>query len=236
MSSFTGKVDDSEDAMLLIEACRLGRIPNAGRRLSKAECARVIKSGAVFVWREGSNIDEVCRWTDGRKWGKSRIDGVFLVYNERVPPRQARTCATLVHSNEEPLVKKAVTLKLKNGERFRLVAYYCESDIPNLVSPKSEENLQRISVQRDLYPEMNRAEQYDKNENDRKRKKSRASSSATGASRANSRDQETFGILFSSTILYFIFISSRCISVFWAQINRWTTWSAIVNVTTRIFN
>jgi hypothetical protein len=157
--SYYGKIEDSEDAILLIEACRLGRIHNAGRRLSSHERDHSIRSGAIFVWREGSSIDEVSRWTDGRRWEKSRIQGAFLVYNER--PSDRNTSHRI--ANQAPLTKKAVTLNLKNNERYHLIAYYRQEDLPDLVSPRADNFLNDIQVQRSLYPRMTRNEIYGKN-------------------------------------------------------------------------
>ena len=165
MASYQGiKVENSQDVILLIEACRTGRIPNAGRRLSQHERDNEIRSGAVFIWREGSNIDEVARWTDGRKWEKSRIQGPFLVYNERIMASQfyGPSAPPFDYDSPPQLIKRAVKILLNNQERYHLVAYHYEQDLKNLVAARNDAFLQSIPIPRNLYPKMTRNELYGK--------------------------------------------------------------------------
>ncbi|KAF7972394.1 hypothetical protein HWV62_18038 [Athelia sp. TMB] len=99
---FHGAVDNTVDALRLVAAARRGVIPRVLRRLNDVERRALVVSGAVFVfavgesrikrWTDGrvwspSRIDgnflsRIKRWTDGRVWSPSRIDGNFLVYRE----------------------------------------------------------------------------------------------------------------------------------------------------------
>src|SRR5882762_5429464 len=74
---FFGIVESTIQALRLAHAARLGVIPRILRRLSKRERAEMIVSGAVFVF----DVEEsgIRRWTDGRTFSPSRIDGNFLV-------------------------------------------------------------------------------------------------------------------------------------------------------------
>lgn len=82
----------------VLEAARLGLVPRVTRRLTGHERS-MIRPGTVWVWEEGRSghltlpkshnlpgaIAEtnMRRWTDGRRWGASRVGGGgFLVYTE----------------------------------------------------------------------------------------------------------------------------------------------------------
>lgn len=68
------------DAIHILESVRLGLIPRVTRRLTGHERA-MIRPGTVWVWEEEET--NMRRWTDGRRWGASRVGGGgFLVYRE----------------------------------------------------------------------------------------------------------------------------------------------------------
>ncbi|ORZ05337.1 gluconate transport inducer 1/Pac2 [Lobosporangium transversale] len=80
-----GQIRDTLDALIIFEACRQGVLPRITRRLLAAERASLpdptlIVPGSVFVFDESES--GICRWTDGRIWSPSRINGNFLVYKE----------------------------------------------------------------------------------------------------------------------------------------------------------
>ncbi|KAI8604577.1 gluconate transport inducer 1/Pac2, partial [Dissophora ornata] len=81
-----GRIDDTLDALIILEACRQGVLPKINRRLLAAERGELkdspslISPGSVFVFDEEES--GICRWTDGRIWSPSRICGNFLVYRE----------------------------------------------------------------------------------------------------------------------------------------------------------
>ncbi|ORX70325.1 hypothetical protein DL89DRAFT_207253, partial [Linderina pennispora] len=87
METYYGFVSTSEDALALFEACRLGYKQRVPRRLSDAERA-AIRSGSIFVWEE--NESGMKRWTDGRSWSPSRVQGCFLTYHEWEGRRRAQ--------------------------------------------------------------------------------------------------------------------------------------------------
>ncbi|KJA29532.1 hypothetical protein HYPSUDRAFT_221157 [Hypholoma sublateritium FD-334 SS-4] len=76
---WSGWIETTGDALLILEAARQGLIPRVTRRLSNAE-RRVITSGSVFVFDEDES--HIKRWTDGFFWTPSRILGNFLLYHE----------------------------------------------------------------------------------------------------------------------------------------------------------
>ena len=79
METYQGYVKTPGDAVVLFEACRLGLLPRVQRRLSEKE-RQLIKSGSVFVWDEREA--GMRRWTDGKSWSASRVNGSFLTYRE----------------------------------------------------------------------------------------------------------------------------------------------------------
>ncbi|KAJ2080649.1 Gluconate transport-inducing protein [Coemansia sp. RSA 988] len=87
METYYGFVSTSEDALALFEACRLGYKQRVPRRLSDGERA-AIRSGSVFVWEECES--GMKRWTDGRSWSPSRVQGCFLTYHEWEGRRRAQ--------------------------------------------------------------------------------------------------------------------------------------------------
>jgi hypothetical protein len=79
---FFGIVETTVQALRLVRAARLGVIPRVIRRLNDRERSQMIASGAVFVF--SAEESGIRRWTDGRLFLSSRIDGNFLVSERRV--------------------------------------------------------------------------------------------------------------------------------------------------------
>lgn len=75
---WTGWIETTGDALLILEAARRGLIPRVTRRLVDSE-RKMITSGSVFVFDEDES--GIKRWTDGFFWSPSRILGNFLVYH-----------------------------------------------------------------------------------------------------------------------------------------------------------
>ena len=76
---WSGWIETTGDALLILEAARRGLIPRVTRRLVDAE-RKMITSGSVFVFDEDES--GIKRWTDGLFWSPSRILGNFLLYRE----------------------------------------------------------------------------------------------------------------------------------------------------------
>lgn len=76
---WTGWIETTGDALLILEAARRGLIPRVTRRLVDSE-RKMISSGSVFVFDEDES--GIKRWTDGFFWSPSRILGNFLLYRE----------------------------------------------------------------------------------------------------------------------------------------------------------
>ncbi|KIJ61293.1 hypothetical protein HYDPIDRAFT_116039 [Hydnomerulius pinastri MD-312] len=83
------RVRSPQDAQVIFHAVALGVLPMVTRRLD-AEERRAISSGSIFVWEErGPNPEAtglgIERWTDGKRWGPSRVRDEFLFYQEKDP-------------------------------------------------------------------------------------------------------------------------------------------------------
>lgn len=83
------RVRSPQDAQIIFHAVALGVLPMVTRRLDTEE-RRLITSGCVFVWEERGPSPEATglgieRWTDGKRWGPSRVRDEFLFYQEKDP-------------------------------------------------------------------------------------------------------------------------------------------------------
>ena len=119
MTSHTGFMENLHDGLLLIEAARTGLLPKVPHRLTSKE-HDLIQSGSIFIWSE--NDVNIKRWTDGRNWSNSRLKGRFLIYKET--------------KTEVPMRKKTLCARTISGEKFHVICYYYEHDIPNLSKPR----------------------------------------------------------------------------------------------------
>ncbi|KAG0701274.1 Gti1/Pac2 family-domain-containing protein [Suillus ampliporus] len=83
------RVRSPHDAQIIFHAVALNVLPMVTRRLDTEE-RRSISSGCVFVWEERGPSPEATglgieRWTDGKRWGPSRVRDEFLFYQEKDP-------------------------------------------------------------------------------------------------------------------------------------------------------
>lgn len=99
---WSGWIETTGDALLILEAARRGLIPRVTRRLVDSE-RKMITSGSVFVFDEDES--GIKRWTDGFFWSPSRILGNFLLYRETdkrgAGHRGARSDASSSDINEQ---------------------------------------------------------------------------------------------------------------------------------------
>ncbi|KAI5293463.1 hypothetical protein KEM52_005516 [Ascosphaera acerosa] len=82
--TYVGYVSSTQDALILFEGAFRGSLLSVHRRPHDRERAQVVRSGACFIYEEGSS--GIRRWTDGITWSPSRILGNFLVYRELDKP------------------------------------------------------------------------------------------------------------------------------------------------------
>ncbi len=103
--TWRGHVNTTMDALVLFEACLLGRMNHVPRRPQDRERDNLIRSGNVFIYEEHSS--GIKRWTDGYNWSPSRILNNFLIYRELEK--------AFAPGEKKKLLKKNNKLSNKNG-------------------------------------------------------------------------------------------------------------------------
>ncbi|KAJ2555108.1 Gluconate transport-inducing protein, partial [Coemansia sp. RSA 1933] len=149
--TYHGYVETTDDALRILEACRRGTLKRRSRRLCESERTN-ISSGSLFVWDESES--GIRRWTDGKRWSPSRVNGCFLVYTELHPrPSSSRTSDIPL---ENGLVKKALSLFTNTTSKLHLVCYFRKEDVDKgrLKTPAEDPLLCNIKIPRSLYPDI----------------------------------------------------------------------------------
>ncbi|KAJ3001824.1 hypothetical protein HKX48_002661 [Thoreauomyces humboldtii] len=157
MESFHGAVNSPNDALLLFEACRLNLLKRVQRRLSESERTAYVVSGAVFIWDEEES--GIKRWTDGKHWSPSRINGSFLIYRE-VEPRKTVIPGVSEEKIEYVikdggLTKKAISITTSLGRKQHLVSYYLRTDVnrAQLEAPTDMQMFAEVVISTEIYPD-----------------------------------------------------------------------------------
>ncbi|EJF59449.1 Gti1/Pac2 family-domain-containing protein [Dichomitus squalens] len=118
---WSGWIETTGDALLILEAARRGLIPRVTRRLVDSE-RKMITSGSVFVFDEDES--GIKRWTDGFFWSPSRILGNFLLYRETekrgAGHRSARAEAAATVEEPDGVKQEGQTLSRPKSEASRL--------------------------------------------------------------------------------------------------------------------
>ncbi|TIA90147.1 hypothetical protein E3P99_01690 [Wallemia hederae] len=78
MVTYNGQIVNNHDAVILLKAVEANQLQLYKRRLTSAERLGIM-TGDIFIWEECQGMQ---RWTDGRRWGPSRVQGGFLWYRE----------------------------------------------------------------------------------------------------------------------------------------------------------
>ncbi|KAH9892709.1 Gti1/Pac2 family-domain-containing protein [Cubamyces lactineus] len=128
------RIRTMSDAHVIFHAVSLGMLPMVSRRLDIEE-RRYIHSGCVCVWEErsassgeSSSATGIERWTDGRRWGPSRVRDEFLYYHEKLPEFEAdEELSALMCVFGSRLIKQtySVFVDTPTGRRkWHLVAYF----------------------------------------------------------------------------------------------------------------
>ncbi|KAK6089964.1 hypothetical protein P3W45_001010 [Vairimorpha bombi] len=103
MNKLFGYIQNYEDAILMVHATRLGYVTPITQRL-RAEERESLRSGDIFVFIETDS--GIKRWTDGKIWSPSKINGQFLLYKE--VPRHLSKSAIKKTSVQKNLTKEQV--------------------------------------------------------------------------------------------------------------------------------
>ncbi|KAH9929587.1 Gti1/Pac2 family-domain-containing protein [Epithele typhae] len=140
LPTFTGlRIRNLADAHIIFHAVSLGILPIVSKRLDIEE-RRYIHSGCVCVWEERnagpgtSSAAGIERWTDGRRWGPSRVRDEFLYYQEKLPDFEAdELLSSLIYGSR--LIKQtySVYVDTPTGRRkWHLVAYFTGETLERL--------------------------------------------------------------------------------------------------------
>ncbi|KAF7724896.1 hypothetical protein EC973_000555 [Apophysomyces ossiformis] len=153
METYFGYIKTPQDALLILEGCRRGRLWRIDRRLSSKERQR-IQSGSVFVFDEREA--GMRRWTDGRTWSPSRVLGSFLTYRELETKRPRRFP---LHCTYKPngLIKQSFSICTATNQKIHLISYYTKVDAltNTLRRPSADPTLNDIVIPKGLYPKLN---------------------------------------------------------------------------------
>ncbi|TPX36946.1 hypothetical protein SmJEL517_g00975 [Synchytrium microbalum] len=140
-----------QDAILVLEACRLGILPRVTKRLAKRQRIYVVP-GSVFVWTEEPT--GIRRWTEGKHWAPSRVYGHFLVYRQLEESRTKPSSSSNLSVLDGGLIKQTISVADRHGNRHHIVSYYTNDlESTSLPSPSSVPELASIKVDMDLYPD-----------------------------------------------------------------------------------
>lgn len=153
METYHGYIRTCADAILIFQACQDGILPHLRRRLSERE-RQSIRSGSVFVWNE----DEagIRRWTDGRSWSSSRVNGRFLAYREMEkeghqtssPPDEDRN----IRYKANGLIKQSFSITATTGQRLHLISYHSSNAAEELKIPITDPSLQSVCPRKSFFP------------------------------------------------------------------------------------
>ncbi|KAI0026765.1 Gti1/Pac2 family-domain-containing protein, partial [Vararia minispora EC-137] len=136
------------DAHVVFYAVQCGVLPIVTRRLDNEE-RRAIRSGSVYVWEERGADSEATglgieRWTDGIRWGPSRVRDEFLFYHEKEIEYEFDALAPPYR-----LVKQtySVFLDTDRGRRkWHLIAYFTQESLDTLDAVDAVPHLAALHV------------------------------------------------------------------------------------------
>lgn len=109
--TYNGAVVTVDDALLILEGCRLGILPEVKRHLT-GDQRNNINPYTVYAWDE--TACGMKRWTDGKTWLASRVQGFFLTYRELDSDKNIK------HNG---LVKQSFSVTTKQNRRLHVIAY-----------------------------------------------------------------------------------------------------------------
>lgn len=153
METYYGYIRTCADAILIFQACQNGLLPRLQGRLSERE-RQSIRSGSVFVWDEDEG--GMRRWTDGRSWSSSRVNGRFLAYREmekqahqtHSPQDEDRN----FHFKINGLIKQSFSITVTTGQRLHLISYHSQNSTADLQIPIADPALQSVCPRKSFFP------------------------------------------------------------------------------------
>lgn len=117
--TYRGALLTTYDALLVLEACRHRVIPEVKRRLNSQQRDKIVPY-MVYAWDE--TACGMKRWTDGKNWLASRVQGHFLTYRELDNDRNVKP---------QGLIKQSFSVTTKQKHRLHIIAYaLLAADLP----------------------------------------------------------------------------------------------------------
>ncbi|CAH6720757.1 hypothetical protein CLIB1444_04S07228 [[Candida] jaroonii] len=141
IESYNGRIKSLKDALLILEGTRLGILPKVKRRLNGLE-REFIDNGKIFAWNETEC--GMKRWTDGKNWSASKVNGPFLIYKELDSDKLT------IKANG--LIKQSFSLTTKQGEKFHLIGYFKEDEEVGKI-PSNDGMLKGLKLNDNVYQE-----------------------------------------------------------------------------------
>ncbi|KAJ2930288.1 hypothetical protein H1R20_g6838, partial [Candolleomyces eurysporus] len=138
------RIRSPSDARTVFHAVVLDILPMVTRRLDTEERS-LIQPGAVYVWEERGPHAELTgvgieRWTDGIRWGPSRVREGFLFYHEKSQHSYSDHLYGEKSSKHNPrtvLIKQTYTVFVdtpRGQRKWHLIAYFTEESLERLRS------------------------------------------------------------------------------------------------------
>ncbi|KAI9141740.1 Gti1/Pac2 family-domain-containing protein [Paraphysoderma sedebokerense] len=142
------RIENVMDAVLLVEASRLGIVTRMKTRLSDSY-QRGIEPGTAFIYDEEES--RIKRWTDGMSWSAGRVSGAFLLYKE-----QAQNGIRL----EMSFFKKTLLVESSSGQKYHLVYYGVDpASFPQIKDLPRPIEVFNFRIRRNTYPKLEIAHQ-----------------------------------------------------------------------------
>ncbi|KAF8678373.1 Gti1/Pac2 family [Rhizoctonia solani] len=149
-------VSSVHSALVIFYAVSLNLLPKVEQRLN-LDGRESLAAGDVYVWEErdlSSNVGgSMGRWTDGIKWGTSRVRNDFLFYHERdFDPQEPQAV------QDGRLIKQTFSVHFHNPvdpvnriRKWHMVAYYNQSTVDSLLKVEDMPELAKLRVPEDMF-------------------------------------------------------------------------------------
>ncbi|KAJ7782400.1 Gti1/Pac2 family-domain-containing protein [Mycena maculata] len=156
------RIRSPADVRVVFHAVLLDILPMVTRRLDSEERGLIVP-GSVYVWEERGAHAEITgvgieRWTDGIRWGPSRVREGFLFYHEKPPSHYVFPGGIYPlhrqHASQELLIKQTYTayVDTPRGQRkWHLIAYFTEESVDRLNSIDDYPTLSSLKVPHGKY-------------------------------------------------------------------------------------
>ncbi|TDL26030.1 hypothetical protein BD410DRAFT_686574, partial [Rickenella mellea] len=153
------RIRSTRDAHIIFHAVSQKLLPMITRRLDADE-RNSLRSGCVYAWEERGPQTEVTglgieRFTEGRRWGPSRVRDEFLFYYEKSPPGDQKekenpdTDTTSSYKQWDPLVKQTYSVWVdspRGRRKWHLTAYFTQATVDQLKTIDDYSHLRGLEV------------------------------------------------------------------------------------------